>query len=193
MLAAAGKARSRWPSCSPGEDDLLIGARRGAPLAVGHGEGDMMSGSDAIAPRPSRSRSPIPKTASWRSGDAPFGLQILRRRGKSVERPIVHAVAASLATVYKGNHRHFMLKEIYEQPEAISHTLAHDIDPSRPDLTKLPEKCAGRFLEARPDDDVGLRNGKLRRACRQILVREAGAVPVALRSRLRIPLRAIRC
>jgi glucosamine--fructose-6-phosphate aminotransferase (isomerizing) len=44
-----------------------------------------------------------------------------------VERPIVHAVAASL-TVDKGNHRHFMLKEIYEQPEVISHTLAHYVD-----------------------------------------------------------------
>ena len=58
----------------------------------------------------------------------------------------MHAVAASL-TVDKGNHRHFMLKEIYEQPEVISHTLAHYLDFAT-GTSGAAEGCAGRFFAA---------------------------------------------
>ena len=109
-----------------GEEDLLVAARRGSPLAVGHGEGEMFLGSDAIALAPFTTRSPILRTATGRSSRA-ARCRSSTTRGCVVERPVVHAVAASL-TVDKGNHRHFMLKEIYEQPEVISHTLGHYID-----------------------------------------------------------------
>ncbi len=109
-----------------GEEDLLVAARRGSPLAVGHGEGEMFLGSDAIALAPFTDSVTYLEDGDWAvvTRDA---VQIFDDAGRTVERPIVHAVAASL-TVDKGNHRHFMLKEIYEQPEVISHTLSHYVD-----------------------------------------------------------------
>ncbi len=109
-----------------GEEDLLVAARRGSPLAVGHGKGEMFLGSDAIALAPFTDAVTYLEDGDWAvvTRDA---VQIFNEAGQSVERPIVHAVAASL-TVDKGNHRHFMLKEIYEQPEVISHTLSHYVD-----------------------------------------------------------------
>ena len=109
-----------------GEEDLMVAARRGSPLAVGHGKGEMFLGSDAIALAPFTDSITYLEDGDW-AVVTRNSVQIFNDEGKSVERPIVHAVAASL-TVDKGNHRHFMLKEIYEQPEVISHTLAHYID-----------------------------------------------------------------
>lgn len=109
-----------------GEDDLMVAARRGSPLAVGHGDGEMFLGSDAIALAPFTQAITYLEDGDW-AVVTRRSVQIFNDEGKSVERPIVHAVAASL-TVDKGNHRHFMLKEIYEQPEVISHTLAHYLD-----------------------------------------------------------------
>ena len=109
-----------------GEDDLLVAARRGSPLAIGHGEGEMFLGSDAIALAPFTQSITYLEDGDW-AVVTRRSMQIFNDEGKSVERPIVHSVAASL-TVDKGNHRHFMLKEIYEQPEVISHTLAHYLD-----------------------------------------------------------------
>ncbi len=109
-----------------GEDDLLVAARRGSPLAVGHGDGEMFLGSDAIALAPFTQAITYLEDGDW-AVITRHSVQIFNDKGKAVERPIVHAVAASL-TVDKGNHRHFMLKEIYEQPEVISHTLAHYLD-----------------------------------------------------------------
>jgi glucosamine--fructose-6-phosphate aminotransferase (isomerizing) len=108
------------------EEDLLVAARRGSPLAVGHGEGEMFLGSDAIALAPFTRAVTYLEDGDW-AVVTRHSVQIFNDEGKSVERPIVHSVAASL-TVDKGNHRHFMLKEIYEQPEVISHTLAHYLD-----------------------------------------------------------------
>jgi glutamine---fructose-6-phosphate transaminase (isomerizing) len=109
-----------------GEDNLLIGARKGSPLAVGYGEGEMYLGSDAIA------LAPFTDTIAYlEDGDAAVltraGAEIRDASGAKVERTVVKS-AASAFLVDKGNHRHFMAKEIHEQPEVVGHTLAHYLD-----------------------------------------------------------------
>jgi glutamine---fructose-6-phosphate transaminase (isomerizing) len=118
------------------EEDLLVAARRGSPLAIGHGDGEMFVGSDAMALAPFTQSITYLEDGDW-AVVTRHSVQIFNDQGKSVERPIVHAVAASL-TVDKGNYRHFMQKEIFEQPEVISHTLAHYIDFTT-GLTALPQ------------------------------------------------------
>ncbi len=112
-----------------GEDDLMIGARQGSPLAIGHGQGEMYLGSDAIALAPFTSEITYLEEGDW-AVLTRKGATIYDRAGKPVERPRVKSVASSLL-VDKGNHRHFMAKEIHEQPEVISHTLANYIDFSQ--------------------------------------------------------------
>jgi glucosamine--fructose-6-phosphate aminotransferase (isomerizing) len=106
-----------------GEDDLMIAARKGSPLAIGHGSGEMYLGSDAIALAPFTDAITYLEEGDWavlrRSG-----AEIFDRQGTRTERPMIKAVASSLL-VDKGNYRHFMAKEINEQPEVVSHTLAN--------------------------------------------------------------------
>ena len=109
-----------------GHDDLMIAARQGSPLAIGHGSGEMYLGSDAIA------LAPFTDAITYlEEGDCAVmhraGAEIFDRAGKRVERPMIKSVASSLL-VDKGNHRHFMVKEIHEQPEVISHTLTNYLD-----------------------------------------------------------------
>jgi glutamine---fructose-6-phosphate transaminase (isomerizing) len=109
-----------------GENDLLIGARKGSPLAIGYGEGEMYLGSDAIA------LASFTDTISYlEEGDSAVlthrGVEIHDANGSTVERAVVKS-AASAFLVDKGNHRHFMAKEIHEQPEVVGHTLAHYLD-----------------------------------------------------------------
>ena len=109
-----------------GHDDLLIGARHGPPLAVGHGNGEMYLGSDAIALASMTSTVTYLEDGDWvvltRGGAEFFGAD-----GKPAHRPAQQSVASALM-VDKGNYRHFMYKEILEQPEVIGHTLAHYAD-----------------------------------------------------------------
>ena len=139
-----------------GEDDLLVAARRGSPLAVGHGDGEMFLGSDAIALAPFTHAITYLEDGDW-AVVTRRSVQIFNDEGKRVERPIVHAVAASL-TVDKGNHRHFMLKEIYEQPEVISHTLAPLRRLHHRPRARCPKDAPVDFSRPRPADDVGLRH-----------------------------------
>ena len=109
-----------------GEDNLLIGARRGSPLAIGFGDGEMFVGSDAIA------LTPFTDTVSYlEDGDWVIltrgGAEIHDANGTTVHRPLLKS-QASIMLIDKGNHRHFMAKEIYEQPEVVAHTLARYID-----------------------------------------------------------------
>jgi len=127
-----------------GEDDLLVAARRGSPLAVGHGDGEMFVGSDAMALAPFTQSITYLDDGDW-AVVTRHSVQIFNDEGKHVERPIVHSVAASL-TVDKGNYRHFMQKEIFEQPEVISHTLAHYIDFAT-GLTRLPDDAQVDFTK----------------------------------------------
>ncbi|MGE0340681.1 MAG: glutamine--fructose-6-phosphate transaminase (isomerizing) [Xanthobacteraceae bacterium] len=119
-----------------GEDNLLIGARRGSPLAVGYGSGEMYLGSDAIALAPMTNR-----IAYLEEGDLVIltrdTIEVRDEKGVKVERP-VQIVAAGSFIVDKGNHRHFMAKEIHEQPEVVGHTLAHYIDMARAEV-RLPK------------------------------------------------------
>ncbi|MAS13972.1 MAG: glutamine--fructose-6-phosphate transaminase (isomerizing) [Nitratireductor sp.] len=106
-----------------GDEDMIVGARNGPPLAVGHGEGEMYLGSDAIALAPFTNTITYLEDGDWvivRRG----GMEIFGMDGRPVERARQQSVGTSLL-VDKGNHRHFMEKEIHEQPEVISHTLAH--------------------------------------------------------------------
>lgn len=111
-----------------GEHDLMIGARRGSPLAVGWGDGEMFLGSDALALAPLTQR-----ITYLEDGDS----VVLRRHGpaffdasgKAVTRE-VRLTAASGALTGKGNFPHYMLKEIYEQPTAIGQTLNTMFNPA---------------------------------------------------------------
>ena len=109
-----------------GEENLLIGARQGAPLAIGYGDGEMYFGSDALALAPFTDRIAYLEEGDW--------VALTRERadirdtsGSQVERRIQRSPAGSLLAE-KGNYRHFMAKEIHEQPEVVGHTLAHYID-----------------------------------------------------------------
>jgi len=115
-----------------GEDDLLIGASRGAPLAAGFGEGDrageMFLGSDALALAPFTS-----SIAYLEDGDfivlTHESASFYDAAGRPAERLRIKSPASALLAD-KGNYRHFMAKEIHEQPEVIARTLAHYLDMS---------------------------------------------------------------
>ncbi|MGI2031988.1 glutamine--fructose-6-phosphate transaminase (isomerizing) [Rhizobium panacihumi] len=106
--------------------DTILSARFGPPLAIGHGRGEMFLGSDAIA------LSPFTNEITYLV-DGDFAvithdkLDVTDYSGKPVKRQSQISQAAAYV-VDKGNHRHFMEKEIYEQPEIISHALGHYVD-----------------------------------------------------------------
>jgi len=107
-------------------DDLLIGAREGAPLAIGYGEGEMYLGSDALALAPFTDRVAYLEEGDWVVVTR-AGAEVRDEAGRVVERRIQRSPVGSLLAE-KGNYRHFMAKEIHEQPEVVGHTLAHYID-----------------------------------------------------------------
>jgi len=109
-----------------GDEDMMIAARKGSPLAIGHGKGEMYLGSDAIALAPFTTEITYLEEGDW-AVIRRSGVEIFDLNSKPVERSSIRSVASSLL-VDKGNHRHFMAKEIHEQPEVISHTLASYID-----------------------------------------------------------------
>ncbi|MDE5456315.1 glutamine--fructose-6-phosphate transaminase (isomerizing) [Bradyrhizobium sp. CSA112] len=127
-----------------GDDDLMIGARNGPPLAIGHGDGEMYLGSDAIA------LGPFTDTISYlEDGD----WVVLTRKGATVydkSNAIVHRDAvkhsASTSLVDKANYRHFMAKEIHEQPEVVGHTLARYVDMAS-ERVMLPVKLPFDFKD----------------------------------------------
>ncbi len=112
-----------------GHDDLMIAARQGSPLALGHGDGEMYLGSDAIALAPFTDRITYLEEGDW-AVLTRGGAEIFDRAGHRVARQIIKSSANSLL-VDKGNHRHFMAKEIHEQPQVISQTLAAYIDMAK--------------------------------------------------------------
>jgi glucosamine--fructose-6-phosphate aminotransferase (isomerizing) len=109
-----------------GENDLMIGARKGSPLAVGYGEGESYLGSDAIALAPFTDRLAYLEDGDWAVLTREH-VEVHDARGRKVERPVVKSLASALM-VDKGNYRHFMAKEIHEQPEVVSHTLSRYLD-----------------------------------------------------------------
>ena len=119
-----------------GEDDLMIAARRGSPLAIGYGKGETFLGSDAIAIGPFTDEIAYLEEGDW-AVLTRSGVTIHDETGAVVVRP-VQKVPAGALLVDKGNHRHFMAKEIYEQPEVISHTYGHYLDLAA-ETVMLPE------------------------------------------------------
>jgi glutamine---fructose-6-phosphate transaminase (isomerizing) len=109
-----------------GENDLLIGARRGSPLAIGYGDGEMYLGSDAIALAPFTDAVSYLDDGDW-AVVRREGVDVHDSDGRLVNRAVIKSNASALL-LDKGNHRHFMAKEIHEQPEVVGHTLAHYID-----------------------------------------------------------------
>ncbi|MEO6610473.1 MAG: glutamine--fructose-6-phosphate transaminase (isomerizing), partial [Aestuariivirga sp.] len=108
------------------EEDLMVGARNGPPLAIGHGDGQMFLGSDAIALSPFTNRITYLEDGDWVTLTR-NSFQIYDADNKPITRPMSFSQASSMM-VDKGNHRHFMAKEIEEQPEVVGHTLAEYID-----------------------------------------------------------------
>jgi len=109
------------------EPGIIYAARSGPPLAIGYGKDEMYLGSDAIALAPFTNQVSYLTDGDW-AILSPGGAEILDFDGKPVKRPRQLSTASAYVIIDKGNHRHFMEKEIYEQPEAISHTLGHYID-----------------------------------------------------------------
>ncbi len=118
-----------------GEDNLIIAARRGSPLAIGYGEGAVYLGSDAFALAPMTNRVAYMEDGDWAELRRD-GTVIRDTKGDIVERPIRISNASS-QLVDKGDHRHFMAKEIHEQPEVVGHTLSEYIDPMS-ETVRLP-------------------------------------------------------
>ncbi len=111
-----------------GRDDLLVAARRGSPLAVGYGDGEVYVGSDALALAPVAER-----IQYLEEGDFAVlrrdGAWIRDAAGREVQRPIVRTELSG-ALIGKGNYRHFMQKEIFEQPTVVGDTLRAFADPA---------------------------------------------------------------
>jgi glucosamine--fructose-6-phosphate aminotransferase (isomerizing) len=110
-----------------GEPDMLVCARLGAPLTVGYGDGENYIGSDAHALAPLTQRIAYLDEGDW-AVVTREAIEIFDRDNAPVTRPIVQS-GATVETIDKGNHPHFMLKEIYEQPVVVAQTLASYIRP----------------------------------------------------------------
>ncbi len=119
-----------------GEDDLIVAARKGSPLAIGHGDGEMYVGSDAIALAPLTDR-----ITYLEEGDIAVvtrtTLDIIDAHGNRANRA-VRTIAIDSTHVDKGGHKHFMAKEIAEQPAVIGDTLRHYLSAAGGGLT-LPQ------------------------------------------------------
>ena len=117
-----------------GEDDLMVAARKGSPLAIGYGEGEMFVGSDAIALSPMTD-----KVTYLEEGDYAIitrdGAEIFDDMGRRANRA-VKTIAAQAAQIDKAGHKHFMAKEIHEQPVVLSECLAHYAPNERVEITE---------------------------------------------------------
>ena len=119
-----------------GQHDLLICARRGSPLAIGYGDGEMFVGSDALALAPLTRRIAYLEEGDWAVVTSKK-VAIFDRANQPIERQ-VRETALSGALIGKGNYRHFMQKEIFEQPAVIGDTLQALINPASQTI-HLPE------------------------------------------------------
>jgi glucosamine--fructose-6-phosphate aminotransferase (isomerizing) len=109
-----------------GENDLMIGARNGPPLAIGYGEGEMYLGSDSIALGPFTDTIAYLEDGDWVV--LTHDSATIYDKNDAIVRRETHKHSAAAALVDKANYRHFMAKEIHEQPEVTGHTLARYID-----------------------------------------------------------------
>ena len=108
------------------EENLIFGARNGSPLAIGYGNGEMYLGSDAIALVPFTNKVSFLEDGDW-VVLSQTNCKIYDESGKTKKRS-VQQINATSSLVEKGNFRHFMAKEIHEQPEVLGHTLSKYVD-----------------------------------------------------------------
>jgi glucosamine--fructose-6-phosphate aminotransferase (isomerizing) len=127
-----------------GHHDLMIGARKGSPLAIGHGDGEMYLGSDAIALAPFTDTISYLEDGDWVVLSREIGV-IYDAQNNVVNRDVLKSGASSFL-VDKANYRHFMAKEIHEQPEVVGHTLARYVDMATERVT-LPLKLPFDFKD----------------------------------------------
>jgi glucosamine--fructose-6-phosphate aminotransferase (isomerizing) len=119
-----------------GEHDLMVGARRGSPLAIGYGDGEMFIGSDALALAPLTKRICYLEEGDW-AEITRTGARVFDETGAEVDRP-VRETELSGALIGKGNYDHFMQKEIFEQPAVVGDTLQSFINATTREIS-LPE------------------------------------------------------
>ena len=119
-----------------GHDGLMIAARRGSPLAIGYGDGEMYIGSDALALAPLTQQICYLEEGDWAEISA--GGAVIHDETDAVVERTIQQTSTSGAMIGKGNFRHFMLKEIYEQPAVIGDTLQTILNPWNEVIT-LPE------------------------------------------------------
>lgn len=127
-----------------GHSDLMIGARKGSPLAIGHGDGEMYLGSDAIALAPFTDTISYLEDGDWVVLSREVGV-IYDSHNNVVNRDVLKSGASSFL-VDKANYRHFMAKEIHEQPEVVGHTLARYVDMAA-ERVMLPLKLPFDFRD----------------------------------------------
>ena len=124
-----------------GEEDLIVAARKGSPLAIGYGDGEMFVGSDAIALAPMTDR-----VAYLEEGDYAFvtrdGAQIFDSASRPANREVAR-INIDQTRIEKGGYKHFMAKEIAQQPAVLGDALAHYLQdgtlnlPASLDFTNL--------------------------------------------------------
>jgi glucosamine--fructose-6-phosphate aminotransferase (isomerizing) len=119
------------------EPDLMIVARHGSPLAIGWGEDEMFIGSDAIALSPMTQQITYLDEGDW-AVVTRSGAQVIDRAGKAVERGVT-TVAVDSGLADRGGHRHFMLKEIHEQPTVLNLVLSRYIAADRSRISSPAE------------------------------------------------------
>lgn len=111
-----------------GEDDLIVAARRGSPLAIGYGAGEMFAGSDALALAPLTNRIAYLEEGDW-AVVRREGAEIFDESDAPAER-LIRTVSVDSVLVDKGEHRHFMAKEIHEQPMVAGYAVSAYVDSS---------------------------------------------------------------
>ncbi|MFV0473598.1 MAG: glutamine--fructose-6-phosphate transaminase (isomerizing) [Pikeienuella sp.] len=120
-----------------GEDDLIVAARRGSPLAIGYGAGEMFVGSDALALAPLTNRIAYLEEGDW-AVIRREGALVHDAKGEVARRPI-RTVSVDNVLVDKGEHRHFMAKEIHEQPTVAGYAVAAYVDAAARRVTSPAE------------------------------------------------------
>ncbi len=120
---------------------LLIGARLGSPLVLGHGDGETYLGSDALALAPLTQRIAYLEEGDWVVARRE-GAQVFDRDNRPVDRPVTLSGVTG-ALIDKGNHRHFMQKEIFEQPKAIADTIDRIPDDTQGALPAIDASLFG--------------------------------------------------
>ncbi|MCF6305221.1 MAG: glutamine--fructose-6-phosphate transaminase (isomerizing) [Rhodobacteraceae bacterium] len=119
-----------------GHDDLMIAARRGSPLAIGHGDGEMFIGSDALALAPMTNKITYLDEGDW-AVITRQGAEIYDALGNLANREM-RIVNLDTVMIDKGTHRHFMAKEIHEQPSVLAFALSHYLNADRSAI-EIPE------------------------------------------------------